>query len=777
MDILIYRSSTIVNVIQPIKAEHVQKIMGDDYVSIIYTGFESFQYSIGDYIVYNGNQYFLNNLPTLKKEASNRFLYTMRFEGLIYDVAKVQYMLTGRGEFDLMGNALDFITLLVDNLNRKQSGWSVGQVDSTEYKNLHFSNENCLSILQKLAGKEVFDIEFYLSGSTGKEINFTSFGVDSGYVFQYGKGNGLRNIVRDSVDSQNIITCLYAFGSTKNLPALYRDSENLQNRLIFVDSTGNSYIEQNTELYGNIEFSKNFDEVYPHRTGTISDIDGELVFEDSSIDFDVNDYLLPETAPKVHFQTGLLGGYEFEIHSFDASNNRFTLKYFDDGEFGKLPNLELKPAIGDLYVLVDIYMPQSYIDAAETELLEKATTFLEQNSSPRVQYTVEFDPIHIQNEGIELFLGDYLTIIDVDMGVNKLIRITELTQDIIFDSIYRGTLSNTLVIGALTRMYSDSLETKRIINNPKIGLNDIFKTKKNWRTSEELRSMVFDADDYFDMENIRPLSIETSMLSVGSKSGDFVLNEVVIEPNYQNDPASVNINSGGTLVHFSISETIKTWDIAGTFVNTLSSGTAYYIYARCEKETTDGVIIFDSTQRKADSDETYYYFIIGVLHSVINGTRKISLTYGFTTINGAFITTGKIQDATGVTYFDLTNGEIKCVEASSAAELETIILDNGKLIIGYTNSNTLDFGATFKINGVDRNIELLPFEPGDSTYLYADGFYLGSLPIITWEWSVSLGAYIFNIDFTLLLGAVPTYDAGLPAGTVYKDGSNFLKVM
>ena len=62
-------------------------------------------------------------------------------------------------------------------------------------------------------------------------------------------------------------------------------------------------------------------------------------------------------------------------------------------------------------------------------------------------------------------------------------------------------------------------------------LRDLTKARRGWRTTEELRTMVYDTDGYFDPENIKPNSIDTNMLTVGSKSQQFVLIDVILQAN------------------------------------------------------------------------------------------------------------------------------------------------------------------------------------------------------------------------------------------------------
>ncbi|MFC0182731.1 hypothetical protein ACFFJX_09225 [Pseudarcicella hirudinis] len=134
------------------------------------------------------------------------------------------------------------------------------------------------------------------------------------------------------------------------------------------------------------------------------------------------------------------------------------------------------------------------------------------------------------------------------------------------------------------------------------------------------------------------MSIETSMLVVGVKSQQFIL-QIIIEPNYNGDANVVKVNSG-ILVHYLIEETIRTWQVSGQTV-TIPDNNARYIYARCNKvDYNDAQIIFSTQQIKTNDSTLYYHFLVGVLHSVMEGVRWISLTYGATSINGRFIKNG-----------------------------------------------------------------------------------------------------------------------------------------
>ena len=696
MDLNIYRGATINLTIKiDDNTRLIRRLLGEDIIRSSFNSCDILDIAIGDYIIHDSINYYINNLPDIKKDSSISFDYNITFESEYYELLKTQYLDSdGNSDFDLVGNLETFIDLIVTNMNRTHSGWAKGTCDQTnaDYKLLNFSKHNCMQVLQKLCTD--FEGEFYFSG---KNICFTDkAGSDSGLTFQYRQG--LRNIKRTTLSEKNIITRLYAFGSRRNLASDYRDHST---RLKFVDGVV-SYLDKNIATYGTIEHTEIFEDIYPHREGTISSVDGGDItkFTDDGMDFDLNDYLLPGVTAKLHFNSGNLGGYEFEVHAYNNSTKEFTIIAYKDEIGYEMPNATLKPAVSDKYVLLDIELPQSYIDTAETALQAKAQTYIDDNCEPRVTYILEPDWRYFKTHFIDLEAGDFITIEDTDLGIDVLTRIVELTKSIANEYKYTLKLTDHLEVQLIQRLYSEQEDLKEKIEIGDVG--NIIRSRRNWRTSEELRTMVFDTDDYFDMENIRPASVETSMLSVGAKSTQFILSGVEIEGNYLSDVSKFHA-SAGSLIHLSIADEIRTWTLSENSQDSLVDETAYYIYAKCTKEPGyTGQIVVDSTQRKFDDDATYYYFLIGVLHSVVDGVRGVSLTYGQTIINGAFIRTGKIESTDGNTYFDLDNNEIVLNKPSYASETAGIYLgyDSGyKLNIGNASEYIKWDGSDLTIKG------------------------------------------------------------------------------
>jgi len=657
----IYRGAGVninVNILE--SSEISRKLNGEDICKIQIESTAVLDLAIGDYITVFSRNYYLNLLPEVTKSGNRLYKYDCIFESRQYELGKVIYMDPVQGgEFAYTGDLDFFVTQLVANMNRAQSGWTKGSVATgTATKNLQFSNENCLAVLQRLCNE--YELTFQISESKAVTIAATSAGTT--LTFGYGKGKGLYNLNRKLIDSANIITRVYPFGSERNIAANYRGGSS---RLKL--STG--YIEQNTGLYGIIEGVKVWDEVYPRFNGSVTSSSSPTVFVDSSIDFDLNQYIVPGTAPKVHFNSGLLSGYEFEILSYVHATKTVTLKETQQEKVTDtsgvltplvLPNSTLKPGVLDKYVFIDIIMPETstlhYVTAAETELYNKAVAFLAENSIPRVAYELDIDPMYMADNSYTLAMGEYVTIVDPELGINRAVRIIGLTRNIWEPNKYTVEIGDQLESDLYAKMIGDVDEIKRLITLNK--LDDVSRARNTWKNTSELRGMIFGTDNYFDPGNIKPESIETNMLSVGSRENSIALYGSVFEPNRLGLDTHFNI-SAGNLTHFTISTSPITWTMPAFSTTTLAPGTAYYIYARCHRgSTSTATYIVSATAYKIDADTNYYYFLLGILHSAVNSVRDISLTYGNTRINGRTVTTGRIASANGATYFDLDNNTI-----------------------------------------------------------------------------------------------------------------------
>lgn len=690
------------------KAEQRVALLGDDLVNITLESATPIMFAVGDKLVAFGRTYKLNLLPTIKKTGQRKFSYELTFEGPQYDLLDVTFLLPDDTTGDsFTGTLKEFASLIITNALRVFPGkWKLGDCpEDTDYKTLSYVGENCLNVAQNVCKEYGIEFEIEPDGET-YTLHFRKAGTDFPYTFRYGKTGGLYELTRKKIDSKNVITRLYVYGGSSNLGSNYRYS-----KLCLPGKNKNySYLENKEaiEKYGLRESVQNYEEIFPNRYGEVTAKGSKYyAFVDSSMNFDLNEkdsagntkWLIADVAAKVKFTTGNLAGYEFEIHKYDHATKTIEVVPFTDETGMKFPSetsAAFQFAEGDKYFFTDINLPDTYKTEAENELSEEGAKTLEDVCQPKAEYSLSIDQNFIKQFAGELTVvnlfvaGDYITVEDEDLGINKAVRITEFTRDLLQPYSYSITLGDAVTQSTYTRVVGDLEDIKDIIKEN--NLADPSNARRNWRASQEVLAMVFDPEGDYYSSKIKPLSIETSMLAVGAKSMQFVLRNVVFQPNYEGNPNYIKI-SGGTLVHYTIAETIKSWTLAAVSYSNLVSGTAYYIYAKCQKAGNTGSIILTTEQKTVDADPMDYYFLVGVLNSVEtddggkNPARLVSLTYGSSTVSGRFIKTGRIESSGGgKAYFDLDKGEIggniKFVSSDGSmkdvSNLETIINKLGK---------------------------------------------------------------------------------------------------
>lgn len=661
------------------KAEQSITLLGADTVAITVKSATPLTFHLGDQIDVYGKTYTLNQLPGIKKTGNRNFEYTLTFEGVQYELIDAQFLFPDDTVLDsFTGDLEDFLGILIGNLTRVYPGkWVLGVFPAnTEFKTLTYTEKNCLEVLQDLC--EQYSTEFEITQANGvRSLNIKMAGVNFPYTFRYGRTGGLYELTRQNINSKNVVTRLYVYGGSSNLGDKYRYT-----RLCLPGKAKNaSYIEDAAAIaaYGLKENTKIFDDIKPERYGEVTAAGSAYyAFKDATMNFDLNEkdsagntkWLIDGVNAKVKFTTGNLAGYEFDVHKYDHATKEIQVVPFTDENGMKFPSktsAAFQFGVGDKYFFTDINLPDAYKTEAENKLLSEGNKAIAGYSQPQVQYGLSIDENFIRQFAGELTVvnlfavGDYIPVEDEDIGVNKSVRITAFTRDLLREYKYNITLGDSVTKTTITRVIEDLQKIDNVIEIN--DLADPSKARRNWKASQEVLANVFDPEGHYYSEKIKPLSIETTMLATGARSQQFVLQNTRFEPNYEGNPNTVRV-VGGTLVHYTIAETVKSWQLNTATFSNLVSGTVYYIYARCQKTGTAGNIVFDTVQRKVDSNPTYYYFLVGSLSSAITDTdgkrpaRLIALTYGATTINGRFLTTGRIQSGDGQTYFDLDTGEI-----------------------------------------------------------------------------------------------------------------------
>lgn len=627
-------------------------LQGDFYVTMSFESKEKLDLKYFDFvdILSNGSnvdRFYLPADPEFKKVSTNKFVYNLRFEHQSRWLQSSQF-LNDRDEadFSYYANMDEIMDMIIDNHDRSWwQNFSKGTIASTERRNHLFSAEDCFSVLRRIAKDYDLEYEFeYVSAGKYKINCVEQVANTKAVTLEYGKGNGLYELTREPADQSELCTILYAYGAAKNLKPDYRGG---MSRLSF----DNNPLNNNDDLLtgaGPQEKTIYFDDIYPNRTSTITNYtqvlpsglteaqaevwpDGIYKVEDSTLEFDLNDYLLGGLTAKIRMKSGDLAGYEFEIEKYDHDiTTMFIIPFKDEGGY-VVPNETLTLATGDSYTLVDMDQPESYVTIAEAELEAAATAYLADSSIPKFPYRCVVDPAFVALAPLGFEVGDRVTIIDTDYGINGLFRISNLTYDA-YRLIYEFTLSDT---ARLTRRQSLEMRLEAVERAQERARKDQAEsTVKDVETTNELRNRLLHPNS--DHIKCDPLvadeSIDPRMMAYDTGVPQFYLNEALVETNRDGDEDKIHVGTGqisitnwemNTLSRYEIAklrandevyDPTRTWDITATTI-ALTTKSGYYLYAKIGLATGEtGCSIEVSTRHKEVKElieDKYLYYKLG----------------------------------------------------------------------------------------------------------------------------------------------------------------------
>ncbi|HCD9234506.1 TPA: hypothetical protein NEG48_001488 [Elizabethkingia anophelis] len=656
------------------KAELSRTLMSDDYVDISVECANTLDLNIGDRVTVEGRTYFLNMLPPAKKIAEDQFTYELRFEGPAFLLRKLKvFNLDSQGnkttnEFPLTGEINEFLYLLINNANKKDNQWILGSFPSnTETKTLTFNNENCLAVLQRIC--QEFNVEFEVEETGGKFVLHIreKIGKLLPFTVEYGMGNGLYDLSRARANDSEVVTVLYAYGSSQNIPVDYRGySPRLRMPVAVGDYISNQAA---IDLFGYVEdvFTPDIKPTFKGKVSGIGSLaNGVQEISVSNMDFDLKEkkadgstkYLIAGTPAKISVTKGDLAGYDFEVLDYIHATKTFKIKQFADDRGQKFPDntTVFKFSIGDEFTLIDIMMPEQYIINAEQKLYDETVKEYQKASQNNVKYTLNVDPLFLQDKG-EIGIGDLLPIKDADFGIDKASRIISLKKDLLTDTYTSFDVADSYEISLVKEIVNNIKDLQKEIASQKVINRQSYLD--GYRRVEDRFSMYFDADGKMDGSHIKADTIDVGMLSSGSKSRWFQLEEVVFTPNLGSDPNSFRATAG-RLVHFGIktsSGTERVWNLSALTVNNLLNQ-GYYVYAKCDINGDYGTFIITPDKIVFDSQPNYYHFLIGNLYTSTSGGRAFDANYGVSQMNGRMIFAGVISDIQGRPMIDLDKREI-----------------------------------------------------------------------------------------------------------------------
>lgn len=696
-------------------------IMGDHSLTLYYSLPEHVEIPVGAYCEFQGEKFTLERPENFKMKHKRLFEYTVIFEApeAKAKIWKFRNPVDGRLKFSLTAKPIEHLQMFVDNMNRRDTGWTVGDcVDGVETL-IAYDHDFCIAALQKQASQFNTEYEF-----VGKRVSLkkVEYNKSAPLPLSYGRGNGFKSGVgRSNTGDTPPIEILFVQGGTDNidpskygsselkLPAgqtLAYDGEHFENEAGFVKANARNYVVDESglsirrydkQLSSLAEDSLDCSEIYPKRVGTVSSV---AVVDAGNNFYDIIDTGIPSTlnyeecliegeTMTIIFQSGMLAGREFEVKYYHEAVKNKAARRFEivpaelDGQ--TMPNATFAPKAGDKYAVFKCMLPDSYIRDDETktgaswDMFRAAVKYLFDNEEQKFTFTGELDGIWSKkdwlNIGGRIKLGGYILFSDEQFQKDGvLVRITGVKDYINKPYSPVIELSNTTVSGGVSSTLNE-LKSEGVVMED-LHRASIQFTKRRFRDAKETISMLEDALLENFTNSINPIAVQTMSMLVGDESLQFrfvnsktnpvqVAHSITYDIEAKQLSAEAGIIQHMTLGIASISSAHKAseykyWNMSAYTSGRLDDGSKkYYLYAKVSRTTQTGSFIMSETAIKMEAVSGFYHLLVGVLNSEYDGVRSFVTLYGFSEVLPGRVTTDRVVSGDGNSFFDFVANALK----------------------------------------------------------------------------------------------------------------------
>lgn len=702
-------------------------IKGDHNLTLYFSLAEHVEIPVGAYCVFQNETYTLEKPESLKMQHSRKFEYTVVFDSPQAKAGKWKFRnpVDRRLKFSLTATPREHLQMFVDNMNQRDSGWTIGQCIDGPEKVISYNHAYCIDALTQIADEYETEYEF-----VGKQVSLwkVEYNRDNPLSLAYGKGNGFKpGIGRSNFEDSTPIEILYVQGGAQNLdPSRYGSPELLlpkrqtirfdgvhfededgfdasKAKNYTTDADGFSIRRADKPLSSQAEDSLDCSEIYPKRIGTISqvvEVDTakhfyDIVDKDIPAALNFGDCLIEGETMTIIPQTGMLAGKEFEVkYVHDAKGGKAARRFEivpQEIDGLTMPGGVFVPKAGDTYAVFHCMLPTAYIcdDATKTgaswDMFREGVKYLYDNEEQKFSFTGELDGVWAKrdwnNIGGRIKLGGFVQFSDERFqpeGV--LVRIIGIKDYINDPHSPEIELSNSTV-GRTVASELRKIESNEVVVEDK-HREALQFTKRRYRDSMETIEMLGDAllDNFTN--NINPVAVQTMAMLVGDKSLQFEFVDNMTTPtaiahNVTYDHASKVLTApAGIIQHMTLGiDTIssghaaseyKFWSLAAFETPVLTDGEKkYYLYAKVSKTARNGAFYISETAIGLEAVNGYYHLLMGVLNSEYEGERSYVSLHGFSEVLPGQVLTNKVVSSNGQNFLDFLNNAFRIGNSST----------------------------------------------------------------------------------------------------------------
>ena len=707
-------------------------IMGDNALTLYFSLAQHVEIPVGAYCEHDGERYTLMHPESLKMHHTRHFEYTVELvaEQGKMSIWKFRNTVDGRLRFSLTAKPHEHLQMLVDNLNRRDSGWTLGTCIDSPERVVNYDHAFCRDALAMIA-KE-FGTEYEI---VGKRISLGAVEHDraNALPLSYGKGNGfVSGVARTNSEDSVPTEILYVQGgernidrskygaSTLHLPvnaAISYDGAHFEGetgydathaRRYRTDEKGFSVQRAGRPLSSMAEDSVDLTDIYPSRVGTVAEV---ITANEKNHFYDFTDPTIPDTLDfeqcliagekmTVIFQSGMLSGREFEVKYAHAASGKKPRRFEivpQEIDGMTMPGGAFVPRVGDKYAVFHCMLPQAYINdtatrsGAEWDLLRKAVQHLYTHEMAKFAFTGTLDGIwakrNWESVGERLKIGAFILFSDKQFQPEGVaVRIVGIKDYINTPHSPEIELSNAPVAVS----FSTTLKT---LESAAVAVEEKHRealqySKRRFRDAQETAEMIGAALSDRFTNAISPAAVQTMSLLVGDESLQFRFVGSRTNPTavphvvtYNAKTKTVNAASG-ILQHLTLGirtvsakhspSEYRFWDVAAFTSGRLDDAAKkYYLYVRAPRNGNRAEFVLKETPVGFESDAANYHLLVGVLNSEYDGDRSFAPLYGFSEVLPGRITTDRVATSDGRSFFDLAAGEMRLGDS--------LVYQNGRL--------------------------------------------------------------------------------------------------
>lgn len=724
--------ATLLDVMPDDNSYRHRAIMGDNALTLYFSLAQHVEIPVGAYCEHGGERYTLMRPEALKMQHTRHFDYTLELEGEQgkMSIWKFRNPIDGRLRFSLTARPKEHLQMLVDNLNRRDSGWTLGTCIDSPERVVNYDHAFCRDALALMA--KAFDTEYEI---VGKRISLGAVEHDraNALPLSYGKGNGfVSGVARTNGEDSVPTEILYVQGGERNIDRSKYGASTLHlpvNAVIGFDGTrfegemgydarkarryrtdekGFAVQRADRPLSSKAEDSVDLTDIYPSRVGTVAEV---ITADEKKHFYDFTDPTIPETLDfekcliagekmTVIFQSGMLSGREFEVKYAHAASGKKARRFEIvpqevDGQ--TMPGGAFVPRVRDKYAVFHCMLPQAYINdaatrsGAEWDLLRKAVKHLYSHEDPKFSFTGTLDGIwakrNWENVGGRLKIGAFILFSDKQFQPEGVaVRIVGIKDYINTPHSPEIELSNAPVSSSFGTTLK-ALESAAVAVEEK-HREALQYSKRRFRDAQETAEMIGAALSDRFTNAISPAAVQTMSLLVGDESLQFRFVGSRTNPTavphvvtYNAKTKTVNAASG-ILQHLTLGirtvsanhspSEYRFWDVVAFTSGRLDDAAKkYYLYVRAPRNGNRAEFVLKESPVGFESDAANYHLLVGVLNSEYDGDRSFAPLYGFSEVLPGRITTDRVATSDGRSFFDLAAGEMRLGDS--------LVYQNGRL--------------------------------------------------------------------------------------------------